>query len=373
MEQPHRSERGRRAPSGRWIRTAAAALAVITLAAFAASCSSDDSSDSSKSDSSSQSKSGSKSSSGSSGSSTAQQASVAPEGAEAAVAKYVESQGHVYAGDCANATLPKDKGKWCSTLAEGDDTSNSKTYLVGPVGEKPVSKVTVTRNGQVQLTPGVEVGVANGNVGVPRELTASEIAGNTFISGNLLADQALGIGNGLADRPAGVPDTGGDGTGGPTGTPPPPPPPPPTVIVQPGAGDDQYPPDGVIVIENPNVQPGGEAVFRGGGCTGNEVLQVSFDGRPVGTITSDAQGNFAGSISIPPGTTPGAHTLTVKGAVCELNATITVGGALAFTGSSSHTMTYALGGFAAVVVGLVLVVGARRRRTTRGSRASSSS
>ena len=116
------------------------------------------------------------------------------------------------------------------------------------------------------------------------------------------------------------------------------------------------------MVDNPVVDVGGEVVFRGGGCTGNEVLQISFDGHPIGTIMSDAQGNFAGSISVPPGTAPGVHTLTVKGAVCVLNADIVVRGALAFTGSSSHTTTYVLAGFAAVVVGRVLVVSSRRRR-----------
>ena len=89
---------------------------------------------------------------------------------------------------------------------------------------------------------------------------------------------------------------------------------------------------------------------------------MSFDGQPIGTISADGSGTFAGSITIPKGTAPGAHLLTVRGSDCVLNATITVAGALAFTGSSSHTTTYVLGGIAAVVVGLVLVVGTRRRR-----------
>ena len=105
-------------------------------------------------------------------------------------------------------------------------------------------------------------------------------------------------------------------------------------------------------------------------AAGNEVLQVLFDGQFIGTITSDAQGAFAGSISIPQGTAPGVHGLTIKGAVCVLNADITVRGGLAFTGSSSHTTTYVLAGVAAVVVGFVLVVGTRRRH--RGVRGRSS-
>jgi LPXTG-motif cell wall-anchored protein len=45
-----------------------------------------------------------------------------------------------------------------------------------------------------------------------------------------------------------------------------------------------------------------------------------------------------------------------------LNATVNVAGALAFTGSSSHTGTYVLAGVAAVVIGFVLVLWSRRRR-----------
>ena len=131
------------------------------------------------------------------------------------------------------------------------------------------------------------------------------------------------------------------------------------------SGPSQYPPRGNIVVVDPNVDVGGEAVYRGSGCEGGEALQVLFDGHPVGTVNSDAEGNFAGSISIPPGTAPGVHGLTIKGAVCVLDAAINVRGALAFTGASTHTTNYVLV-FAAVSVGLVFVVGTRRRRSAMG-------
>jgi len=134
------------------------------------------------------------------------------------------------------------------------------------------------------------------------------------------------------------------------------------------SGPSQYPPRGNIVVVDPNVDVGGEAVYRGSGCEGGEALQVLFDGHPVGTVNSDAEGNFAGSISIPPGTAPGVHGLTIKGAVCVLDAAINVRGALAFTGASTHTTNYVLVGFAAVSVGLVLVVGTRRRRRSATGR-----
>ena len=59
------------------------------------------------------------------------------------------------------------------------------------------------------------------------------------------------------------------------------------------SGPSQYPPRGNIVVVDPNVDVGGKAVFRGGGC---EALQVLFDGHPVGTVSCDTEGNFAGSI-----------------------------------------------------------------------------
>ena len=59
-----------------------------------------------------------------------------PVGPEKAVASYVQTQGVVYAGDCATAQLPRDKGKWCSTLLQGAGNDEQKVYGVGPVGSK---------------------------------------------------------------------------------------------------------------------------------------------------------------------------------------------------------------------------------------------
>jgi hypothetical protein len=335
---------------GRRIRFAAVAAGVLAFALFATACDSGSSNSSAKSPS-------KKSKVTTTTGATANNASVTAEGAEAAIVKYLDSQGLQYAGDCATASLPKDKGKWCSTLLSGDDTSSTRTYGIGPVGEKPQKVITVTRKGSAQLTPGVQVGVADGNVGQPQKLTPEQIAGDTFITGNLVLDQAAGIGNGLADLPGGSTGTGsgtGSGTGTGTGTGGG------TVVVEPGGS--QYPPDGNIVVENPTVVVGGETVFQGSGCGANETLQVLFDGTPIGTVQSDATGRFAGGITIPPGTAPGVHTVTVRGAVCVLNLSVTVGGNLAFTGSSSHTGTYVLGAAAAIVLGLVLIVATRRRR-----------
>jgi hypothetical protein len=232
-------------------------------------------------------------------------------------------------------------------------------------------KVTAADGTEAQLGPSKSVVVVEGDLGTINTLTYDQLANDVFIAGNLALDLQAGKGKGLADitqttsNAAGTGGTGGTGGGG-AGAP--------TVAggdttteitVTPGpiVGAEQYPPNGTIVVDNPNVNVAGEATFRGSGCVANETLQVLFDRKRIGTIQSDAQGNFAGSLTIPPGTAPGVHTLTVRGAVCVLNATITVlGSRLAFTGSSNHTGTYVLAGLAAVVIGFVLVVGTRRRR-----------
>jgi LPXTG-motif cell wall-anchored protein len=157
-----------------------------------------------------------------------------------------------------------------------------------------------------------------------------------------------------------------------------PPPPPVAVAAAPTIAADaivapaQYPPNGDIVVNQPNVEVGDQVAFRGSGCVPGETLSVLFDGGQVGTVPSDGGGNFAGSITIPVGTNPGQHLLTVRGSGCELNTVITVAGAqatraLAFTGSSNHTLTYVLAGFAAVMFGGVLVFGTRRRRAATTS------
>ena len=149
---------------GRFRRFSAIAAVLVALAVILAACS--DSGDSSNSD-----KKSSETTDGStattSGGSTAQNAATTPEGALAAVNEYLKGQGYEYVGDCADAQLPRDKGKWCSTLVSTDAAAGTETYDVGPVGEKPTKKVTVKRRGAAQLTPGYQVGVGDGNVGQP--------------------------------------------------------------------------------------------------------------------------------------------------------------------------------------------------------------
>jgi LPXTG-motif cell wall-anchored protein len=236
--------------------------------------------------------------------------------------------------------------------------------------------VTLDTGAVVALVEGARIVVTGGVAGPVQILTYDQLSGNLFIAGNLLLDEQLGIG-GLADL--GTPPTtttappegggGGDGGGGGGGEgegaavqgegP--------TVTVEgTDVGSAQYPPDGEIIVDDPNVEPGGEVVFRGSGCAPNETLSVLWDGKQVGTIPSDADGNFAGSLMVPITTAPGPHTLTIRGSACELSITINVLGArLALTGTS-NTGTFVMVGVTAVVIGLALAVGARRRRTSAG-------
>lgn len=235
-------------------------------------------------------------------------------------------------------------------------------------------KVTTADGTEAQLSPAKSVVVVGGDLGNINTLTYEQLANDIFIAGNLALDLQAGKGKGLADLPqnpssSAAGDNGTGGTGGGGGGPGAP-----TVAggdanalitvtEGPIVGAAQYPPAAGIVVDNPNVEVLGEATFHGSGCLPNETLQVLFDGKLIGTIQSDAQGNFAGTLTIPAGTAPGIHLLTVRGAVCVLNANINVLGAkLAFTGSSSHTGTFVLAGLAAIMVGFVLIVGTRRRR-----------
>lgn len=346
MRAPLRSGRGSDAATRRYRRLSAIAAVVVVLAVVLAACSDGGS--------------GSSPGKQASGSGAAvQQASAQPAGTEAAIAQYLEGQGHGYAGDCATATRPQGAGKWCTTRKSSDDpTAGTETYDAGPVGGAPQQTITLTRRSAARLTPGFQVGVAAGNVGDPHQLTRRQLEADAFITGNLLLDQQAGIGNGLGDLPAGAPTDrgGGGGSGGGTGA------------GTAGSSTSVYPPNGNIVIDDPNPQVGGEVVFAASGCQPNGTLQVSFDGQPTGVVTSDAQGRFTGSISVPQGAGPGTHRLTARGAGCVFDSTIDVAGKLAFTGSSSNTGTYVLVGIAAVMVGSVLVIGSRRRRR-RGIRA----
>ncbi|MES1170370.1 MAG: hypothetical protein ABUL47_06765, partial [Leifsonia sp.] len=121
-----RSERGAVARSGRSRRFSVIAAVLVVLAVVLAACSDSSSSQSDKKKKSSSTTEAAGATTG--GSTTAQNASTQPVGAEAAILEYLKTQGIDYVGDCADATLPQDKGKWCSTLKTSDATAGTETY-----------------------------------------------------------------------------------------------------------------------------------------------------------------------------------------------------------------------------------------------------
>jgi LPXTG-motif cell wall-anchored protein len=133
---------------------------------------------------------------------------------------------------------------------------------------------------------------------------------------------------------------------------------------------EEYPPPttdpGSLTVPG-TVQVGGEVAVSGQGCLPNDLVRIAFNGIPVTTAMTDANGRFATSFPLPPGTTPGVYTIQAGGGTggCTLSATIQVEAAtaarsLAFTGSSSSIPTLWVGaGLVALGAGLVFV--ARRR------------
>ena len=338
-------------PRGRVTRFSAVAVALLALSVIAVSCDNSSSSSSAPKPSVK--------------GAEAERVVYTPVGPEISVGKYVESLGKQYAGPCDLATLPRDDGKWCSTLVESKSTADQRVYEVGPVGGKAEKTVTVKRRGQQLLVPGENVPVADGNIGDVGRLTFEQMLQDQYITGNLKQDLAAGIGKGLTeldgvagavvDRTTDNTGAGGaGGAGGATGGP--------NIITSPGDTVDAngYPVTGGIVVEPPTVA--GEVVFRGTGCAANEPLTVSFDGKPIGTVTAGQTGDFSGQVNVPAGTASGTHVVTIQGASCVSTFTVDVAGQLAFTGSSSHTSTIVLVGITAVIAGVVLLLATRRRR-----------
>lgn len=234
----------------------------------------------------------------------------------------------------------------------------------------------------VELSSAQGVTLDQGVFGPVTDKTQEDLLGNVFIAGNIALDDFFKLG-GTSDLPLKKVE---ENPNPPTTTTQPqqqqqiqsppqqqqqPPPEEPTVQAD-AIQVQQYPPNGELIVDNPNVEAGGEVSFHGSGCAPTETVSVLFDGVQVGTLPTDSTGSFAGTITIPRGTRPGPHLLTVRGSTCELNVVINVLGAaaIAFTGASSHTLTYVLAGAAAIALGCAFVVGSRRRHSV-GKRRSS--
>jgi len=153
-----------------------------------------------------------------------------------------------------------------------------------------------------------------------------------------------------------------------------------------------YPPAGgcSLALSSSVVPPGGTVTVSttGPACYApGAPVSLTFTSDPVslGTVNANANGQFSTTVTIPSNATAGTHTITASGASASggtlvLSASVTVtragaaapgaAGRLAFTGSTDTAPLLWIA-LVSLVVGAALVVGARRRLTTRGREAGS--
>jgi hypothetical protein len=121
------------------------------------------------------------------------------------------------------------------------------------------------------------------------------------------------------------------------------------------------------------IRPGQSTTVAGSGCAANAAVAFTLDVSSVGigSTSSDAQGNFSGTITLPSNVTPGDHTVF---AACSnrqvISAPITVVGAsvisLPFTGA--NIVPWVLAAIALIAAGTALLL---FRRRSRGAQAGS--
>jgi FecR protein len=233
--------------------------------------------------------------------------------------------------------------------------------FTGVVDEISLTGANVVRD----LQPLQRVVVDASALGDTSTLTLEEISNNAWIQENLRLDLELGFGPGPFVFPPRV-----TGSALPLGPP---------LIPAPN-----YPPDscsfGMSFSSGPS---GSQPVVTIGSATGpflpGATVQLDFlsDTVPLGTVTADAAGHVSTRITIPAGASLGAHTVRATGpgvdgsTTCPATFTVTAAGAsqagsgpLAFTGSSNTPELVGLA-LVALIAGIVLVVGARRRAALR--------
>ncbi len=159
------------------------------------------------------------------------------------------------------------------------------------------------------------------------------------------------------------------------------------------AAAQPYPPSGgcSLALSSSVVPAGGTVVVSttGSPCYApGASVTLTFTSDPVnlGTVTANGAGQFSTTVTIPSNATAGTHTITssgpgASGGTLVLSASLTVTGAraaaagapgqLAFTGSTDTAPLLWIA-LVALVLGAALVVGARRRMTTRGREVGSS-
>lgn len=86
----------------------------------------------------------------------------------------------------------------------------------------------------------------------------------------------------------------------------------------------EVPPTPEVTLSSGTVAAGGSLTVTVSGVTPDTAIEVTLDGEVIGTLTSDAQGAGSVTVTIPAGTTPGAHTIALTGSGVDLSAALTV-------------------------------------------------
>jgi hypothetical protein len=130
-----------------------------------------------------------------------------------------------------------------------------------------------------------------------------------------------------------------------------------------------------ISVTPPNPAPGATATVTGQNFPANTSQPIILSSTPVqiGTANIGADGTFSTVVTIPADLAPGAHTISVLCVPSGVSATVN----FSVPGASTETTTVSTGGvavtgsdsepkvviaFAAIAVGVALVMAARRRR-----------
>lgn len=154
------------------------------------------------------------------------------------------------------------------------------------------------------------------------------------------------------------------------------------VLILPTAALAQYPPTaGDLVLDKTVVEPGEAVRVSGGGFCPNTQVTVTLipnsgSPRTLATFTTDAQGNFIGTVNIPTDAAVGRYTLQSSGqssdcvAARVLSANLTVRAAAAAVAQGPRAagattgieaLPWLVGGLAVIGLGAGMVVVSRRR------------
>lgn len=147
------------------------------------------------------------------------------------------------------------------------------------------------------------------------------------------------------------------------------------VLVTGSAALAAYPPStGSLTLSATTVGPGGSLTASGSGCApgATVALTIASTSQALGSAVANGSGAFSASVTIPSDISLGAHTIkavctAADGGELTLSASITAASGSSSAGGTAGTGTetwpVVLAGVGLVLVGVVLVVTVRRRRS----------